>query len=121
MKRLLVSILTILLYNFSFGQNGTEPIKVTDMLKIKSIGGVSLSKDAKNAVFTVTVIEPEGDSKNEYRYMNQIWMVNTEWSNDPYQGVPKQLTGKESSSQPAFSPDGRQIAFVRLADGKPQI
>ena len=35
--------------------------------------------------------------------------------------APRQLTGKESSSQPAFSPDGKQLAFVRLADGKPQI
>ena len=34
---------------------------------------------------------------------------------------PKQLTTKEGSSQAAFSPDGKQIAFVRLADGKPQL
>ena len=34
---------------------------------------------------------------------------------------PSKLPAKESSSQPAFSPDGKQLAFVRLADGKPQI
>ncbi len=85
------------------------------MLKIKAISGVNLSKDGSKAVFTVTVIEPEGDSKLEYRYMNQVWMVNTDGGN------PKQLTTKEGSSQARFSPDGKQIAFVRAVDNKPQV
>src|SRR5690349_25057809 len=91
-------------------QNGTELMKITDMLKIKSIAGVNLSKDGSQAVFTVTNIEPDGDSKLEYKYVNQIWMVNTDGS-----GQPRQLTTKEGSSQASFSPDGKQIAFVRTA------
>lgn len=97
-------------------QNGKEPVKVTDMLKIKSIGGINLSNDGSRAVFTVTTIEPDGDSKWEYRYVNQVWMVNTDGN-----AAPKQLTGKEGSSQAVWSPDGKQIAFVRLADGRPQL
>ena len=34
---------------------------------------------------------------------------------------PRQLTAKEGSSQAVWSPDGKQIAFVRAVDGKPQI
>ncbi|MBS1935904.1 MAG: S9 family peptidase, partial [Bacteroidetes bacterium] len=34
---------------------------------------------------------------------------------------PKELTVKESSSQPAWSPDGKKLAFVRAVDGKPQV
>ncbi|MES1181943.1 MAG: DPP IV N-terminal domain-containing protein, partial [Flavobacterium sp.] len=99
-----------------FSQNGKTPVKVTDMLKIKSISGVTLNKEGSKAAFTVTAIEPDGDTKWEYKYVNQVWMVSTDGNS-----VPKQLTTREGSSQADWSPDGKQLAFVRLADGKPQI
>lgn len=99
----------------SFSQT-KEPIKATDMLKIKTAGAVNISKDGSKAVFSVTAIEPDGDSKWEYKYVNQLWLVNTDG-----QSPARQLSGKENSSQAAWSPDGKQIAFVRAADGKPQI
>ncbi len=114
-KLILVLLLVILFYGVE-AQNGKELVKVTDMLKIKSIGGVTLSKDGSRAAFTVTSIEPDDDTKWEYKYVNQIWIVNTDGVS-----APKQLTTKESSSQPAFSPDGKQIAFVRVVDGKAQL
>ncbi len=103
----------------SFGawaQNGKEPVNVTDMLKIKTVGAVTLSNDGSKAAFVVTGIEPEGDNKWEYRYNNQVWMVYTD-GNSP----PKQLTAKENAAQPVFSPDGKQIAFVRQAEGRGQV
>src|SRR6185369_17092400 len=93
-----------------------ELVKVTDMLKIKSISGIGLSNDGGKAVFTVTTIEPDGDSKWDSKYVNQVWMVNTDGAS-----APKQLTAKEGSSQAAWDPDGKRIAFVRAVDGKPQI
>lgn len=107
-------ILFIALYGFA--QTGNEPVKVTDMLKIRSINGVTLSKDGTKAAFTVTAIEPDGDSKLEYKYVNSIWMAATDGNSQP-----KQLTTKEGSSQADFSPDGKQLAFVRAVDNKPQI
>ena len=86
------------------------------MLKIKSISGIDLSNDGSKAVFTVTAIEPDGDNKWEYKYVNQVWMVNTDGASSP-----RQLTEREGSSQAAWNPDGKRIAFVRVADGKPQI
>lgn len=93
-----------------------EPVKVTDMLKIKSISSVILSNDGSKAVYSVTSIEPDGESKTDYKYVSQLWMVGTDGNS-----IPKQLTSKENSSQAAFSPDGKSIAFVRAAEGKPQI
>src|ERR1043165_2811340 len=115
MRKFLSACSLFILATNSYSQT-KEPVKVTDMLKIRSISGISLSNDGSKAAFTVTTIEPDGDSKWESKYVNQVWMVNTDGVS-----APKQLTAKEGSSQAAWNPDGKQIAFVRLADGKPQI
>lgn len=95
-----------------------QPVLVTDMLKIKTAGSVTLTEDGAAAAFIVTSIEPESDSaKWEYKYTSQLWMVSTEPG-----ATPRQLTfSKDGASQPAWSPDGKQLAFVRAVDGRPQI
>lgn len=86
------------------------------MLKIKTAGSVTLNNDGSKAVFTLTSIEPD-DTKTDYRYVTQLWMISTDGAS-----APKQLTSsKDGSSQPVWSPDGKQIAFVRAVDAKPQI
>lgn len=114
-KILFVFVLVLLVVNLS-AQSTKEPVKVTDILKIKSVAGVTLSNDGSKVAFTVTSIEPDGDTKWEYKYVNQVWMAATDGNSSP-----KQLTSKESSSQPAWSPEGKQLAFVRSVDNKPQI
>jgi dipeptidyl aminopeptidase/acylaminoacyl peptidase len=102
-----------------FAQNNKEPVKVTDLLKIRSVGEIKLNKDGTQAAYTVTSIEPDADpkaSKWDYKYNTQIYRVITDGS-----AAPKQLTVKDNASQPAWSPDGRQLAFVRAVDSKPQI
>jgi len=115
MRKFLSAIVLFCISSYSYSQN-KEPVKVTDMLKIKSINGINLSKDGSRAVFTVTTVEPDGDSKWEYKYLNQVWMANTDGNT-----IPRQLTTKESSSQAVWNPDGKQIAFVRAVEGKPQV
>lgn len=107
---------TISLALQTHAQRDTALISITDMLKIKQVNAVTLSRDGSKAACTVTVIEPDGDSKWEYKYVNQIFMVPASGSSSP-----RQLTTRESASQPAWSPNGRQLAFVRAVEGKPQV
>ncbi len=93
-----------------------EPVKVTDLLKIKTVTGISLNNDGSKAIFSVTTTEADAENKWEYKNVNQLWIAATDGSTPP-----KQITGKESASQGTFSPDGKQIAFVRAVDNKPQI
>ncbi len=97
-------------------QNGAEPVKLTDMLKIKSVNAVSLSRDGAKALLGLTTIEPDGDSKGEYKYVNQLWLAPTDGS-----AAPRMLTAKENASQAAWSPDGKQVVFVRITEGKSQL
>ena len=77
MKKVLLVYSAFFLAIHSYSQT-REPVKVTDMLKIRSINGINLSNDGSKAVFTVTTIEPEGESRWESKYVNQVWMVNTD-------------------------------------------
>jgi len=101
-------------------QTAKEPVKVTDMLKIATVGDIHLGAYGGEAVFTVTTIEPDTAGKPgkwDYKYVTQLWLASTTGS-----GVIGQLTtAKEGASQPALRPEGHDIAFVRTVDGKPQI
>jgi dipeptidyl aminopeptidase/acylaminoacyl peptidase len=92
-----------------------ESIKVTDLLQIKSVSNITVTDDGNKAAFTVLSIEAD-TGKWEHKYVTQVWVAATD------SPQPRQLTfAKEGASQPKWSHDGKQLAFVRAADGKPQI
>ena len=116
MKKLFC-LVSCLLAHAASAQSGTEPIKVTDLLKIKQVGGITLTRDGRQAAFTVLGVEPDDKNKGDYRNVSQLYQVGTEPG-----AQPRQLTtGRDGAAQPAWSPDGRQLAFVRPVDEKPQV
>jgi len=117
MKRTTILLLLLPSFFIAVAQAGKEPMKLTDMLKIKTAGNMVSTVDGTMAAFTVTSIEPDEKREGEYRYVTQLYKADMTTN-----AAPVQIThARESSSQPAWSPDGRTLAFVRAIDGKPQI
>lgn len=117
MKNSLLLFLSFLLIQFVAAQE-KEPVKLTDMLKIKTAGNLVVNQDGTEAAYTVTAIEPDEKKEGDYKYITQLYKV----SLSEERSAPVQLTfSKEGASQPAWSPDGASLAFVRSVEGKPQV
>jgi dipeptidyl aminopeptidase/acylaminoacyl peptidase len=117
MRTFLWSVATLWFSYSAVAQNGSEPVLITDMLKIKTVGNITASRDGSKAAFTVTSIEADENNKSDYKYITQIYTIGTSGTDTPIQLT----TTKEGASQPSWSPDGSQLAFVRTVEGKPQI
>jgi dipeptidyl aminopeptidase/acylaminoacyl peptidase len=93
-------------------RKGPRPFTAEDLWAIPRVGAPVPSPDGRTLAVTVTAYDME---KNEGR--GRIWLVPVAG------GEPRALTAPEhASGQPAFSPDGRQLAFTRKGDkGRSQL
>src|SRR5262245_36430609 len=83
-------------------RSGPRPLTAEDLWAIPRVGSPVPSPDGKACAVTVTSYDVE---KNEGK--SRIWLVPVEG------GEPRALTAPEiSSGEPAFSPDGRKLAFT---------
>ena len=116
-RKFSILLLFLIQLQSAIAQNGTEAVNITDMLKIKTVSNVTLTQDGKRAAFTVTSIEADENNKLDYKYLTQIFTTATLKNS-----VPTQLTtNKDGATRPAWSPDGKKIAFVRSVEDKMQI
>lgn len=95
---------------------GKTLIAATDLLKLKQIESPALSPDGKWVVYVVRSIEPKTGAKDDWTYHTNLWVAPTDGSVPP-----RQLTRGTNATAPAWNPADDRIAFVRTADGKPQV
>jgi len=90
-----------------------RPISADDLYRFQLITDCRISPDGQNVVFCVQRV----DRKTEKKYSN-LWIVPTDG------GRARQFTyGDQVDSQPKWSPDGDEIAFIsnRTDEKQPQI
>jgi dipeptidyl aminopeptidase/acylaminoacyl peptidase len=87
-------------------------VRVTDLLRLRTVSTIQVSRDGLRAVVTVSSIDPEEWRGDEVENLprSTLWLVSL--GSDP--GAPRQLSGPGASdSEPIISPDGRRVAFIR--------
>lgn len=94
-----------------------EKVLVSDLTKIKQVVSISTSPDGRKAVYVLKTAEPSADKPFEFDYQSHLFLIDFK----DIQNHKTLTRGKESASQPVFSPDGRSIAFVRTIKEKSQI
>jgi dipeptidyl aminopeptidase/acylaminoacyl peptidase len=91
-----------------------RPLTALDLYHLRTAGQVALSPDGRRAVYVVTEVDSAAN-----RYRRDLWIANTAGGVEPRRLT---WTGSAALGSPAFSPDGRQLAFAAAREnGRAQL
>ncbi len=106
---------------FGLVVRAAEPVSpligAADLLNLKELAAPAISPDGHWIAYTVKSVEPKPDKLDDYLYRTHLWLAATDGHT-----APRALThGVNGGSDPQWSPDGMELAFVRPVNDKPQV
>jgi dipeptidyl aminopeptidase/acylaminoacyl peptidase len=106
-------VITVALATAPADAQERRPLTALDLYHLETASNVALSPDGGHAVYVLTSVDSA-----ENRVRRDLWQVGTDGA-----GQPRRLTwtGTSNLGSPAYSPDGRNVAFTTARAGRTQI
>jgi len=111
-RKCITLLFVVVVMAFSSHAQGPAKRAMTfdDMMKLHRLSGASVSRDGKWVAYTVSTPDMEAN-----RNVSNVWIISANG------GEAKQVTQGGRDNSPAWSPDGKTLAFLSGRDGTSQV